>query len=77
MGVDPVDCVVIEDTPTGVRAGVAAGMHVLGFCAHTPASRLKEAGAHAVYEEMHLLPKLLHDASQLFVAADALQVVRP
>jgi HAD superfamily hydrolase (TIGR01509 family) len=76
MGVDPVNCVVIEDTPTGVRAGVAAGMHVLGFCAHTPASRLREAGAHAVYEEMHLLPKLLQDATQPFVAADAPQAAR-
>ena len=64
MGVDPVHCVVIEDTPTGVRAGVAAGMHVLGFSAHTPASRLKEAGAHAVFEEMRLLPKLLQEANR-------------
>src|SRR5688572_2882552 len=31
MDVEPRECVVIEDTPTGVRAGVAAGMHVLGF----------------------------------------------
>ncbi|HXC38908.1 MAG TPA: HAD family hydrolase [Burkholderiales bacterium] len=62
MGVNPVNCVVIEDTPTGVRAGVAAGMCVLGFCANTPAIRLKEAGAHAVYEEMRYLPRLLQDA---------------
>jgi len=69
MGVDPADCVVIEDTPTGVRAGVAAGMTVMGFCAHTPAHRLKEAGAHVVFEEMRLLGKLL-EAAHPFVAAD-------
>ena len=70
MGVDPVDCVVIEDTPSGVRAGVAAGMHVLGFCAYTPADRLKNAGAHLVFEEMRLLPALLQDASEIFAAAE-------
>jgi HAD superfamily hydrolase (TIGR01509 family) len=59
MGALPARCAVIEDTPTGVRAGVAAGMRVLGFCAHTPAQRLREAGAHALFQEMRLLPGLL------------------
>lgn len=59
MAARPAHCVVVEDTPTGVRAGVAAGMHVLGYCAHTPARRLQEAGAHAVFPEMRLLASLL------------------
>ena len=67
MAVSPADCVVIEDTPTGVRAGVAAGMHVLGFCANTPEHRLKEAGAHAVFAEMRLLPELLGIRAQPLV----------
>jgi len=52
-------CAVIEDTPTGVRAGVAAGMTVFGFCAHTPKRRLLEAGAHHTFEHMRDLPRLL------------------
>jgi len=59
MGVDPAVCAVIEDTPTGVRAGVAAGMHVFGFCANTPEHRFRQAGAHVVFAEMHFLPGLL------------------
>ncbi|MBM3558232.1 MAG: HAD family phosphatase, partial [Alphaproteobacteria bacterium] len=31
LGVRPADCTVIEDTTTGVAAGVAAGMRVIGF----------------------------------------------
>ena len=59
MRVAPAACVVVEDTPTGVCAGVAAGMHVLGFCADTPARRLRAAGAHEIFSDMRLLPALL------------------
>ena len=50
MDVDPARTLVIEDTPTGVRAGVAAGMTVVGLCAgghirEGHADRLLMAGA--------------------------------
>ena len=31
LGIDPVDCVVVEDSPTGAAAGIAAGMTVLAW----------------------------------------------
>ena len=61
-GVMPADCAVIEDTPTGVRAGVAAGMTVFGYCALTPKQRLSEAGAHHTFERMRDLPSLIFAA---------------
>jgi beta-phosphoglucomutase-like phosphatase (HAD superfamily) len=45
--------------PTGVRAGVAAGMTVFGYCALTPRQRLIEAGAHHTFEHMRDLPDLI------------------
>ena len=51
-GADPACCLVVEDTPTGVRAARAAGMSVLGFAGLTPVERLLEAGAHAVFRAM-------------------------
>jgi HAD superfamily hydrolase (TIGR01509 family) len=50
MKVNPLDCIVIEDSANGVRAGVAAGMTVIGLCAASHlqpghAERLMAAGA--------------------------------
>jgi HAD superfamily hydrolase (TIGR01509 family) len=63
QGVAPADCAVVEDTPTGVRAGVAAGMTVFGYCALTPKHRLIEAGAHHAFERMRDLPELISGAN--------------
>jgi HAD superfamily hydrolase (TIGR01509 family) len=62
QGVVPAECAIIEDTPTGVRAGVAAGMTVFGYCALTPKQRLIDAGAHHTFEQMRDLAALLSAA---------------
>ena len=50
------DCAVVEDSPAGVEAALAAGMTVFGYAGTTPASRL--AGAR-VFTDMAELPGLL------------------
>lgn len=58
LEVSPERCVVIEDSPSGARAAIAAGMRVLGYAADEDAARLEAAGARVFYE-MAELPALL------------------
>lgn len=55
LGAAPARCLVIEDTPTGTRAGAAAGMTVWAYAALMPAGRLTEAGAAATFDSMSQL----------------------
>jgi HAD superfamily hydrolase (TIGR01509 family) len=59
LGVPACRCLVIEDTPTGVAAGVAANMQVFGYAALTPGARLITAGAHRTFSDMSELPRLI------------------
>lgn len=63
LGVDAARCAVIEDSVTGVLAGVAAGVTVFGYSPHAPghssAGDLRAAGAVTVFTDMAVLPALL------------------
>jgi HAD superfamily hydrolase (TIGR01509 family) len=56
VAADPARCLVVEDTPTGVTAGVAAGATVWAYCP-TPegASTLLQAGAVRLFSSMQEL----------------------
>jgi beta-phosphoglucomutase-like phosphatase (HAD superfamily) len=65
LEVDPRRCAVVEDTVTGVAAGVAAGAAVFGYsppqAGHDAPAALRAAGAAAIFTRMeHLLALVAH-----------------
>lgn len=66
LDVQPSRCAVVEDTVTGVTAGVAAGATVLGYspaeAGHDAPQALLAAGATIIFKDMAQLPALLGTA---------------
>jgi HAD superfamily hydrolase (TIGR01509 family) len=65
VGVDPTECLAVEDAPNGVRSARAAGMHVVAVTTTYEASALAEANF--VVDSLSLLPQYFTD-SQTSVA---------
>jgi beta-phosphoglucomutase len=60
LGIDPDQCVVVEDAVPGVEAGVGAGMQVIGLTsAYATRKELEKAGANWVAEEPGDLVKII------------------
>jgi HAD superfamily hydrolase (TIGR01509 family) len=63
LGVDAARCAVVEDTVTGVTAGISAGAVVFGYsppeAGHDGPAALRAAGAVAIFADMGTLPDLL------------------
>jgi HAD superfamily hydrolase (TIGR01509 family) len=60
MGAEPGRCVVVEDAPAGVQAGLAAGMTVLGYAGLTRPEQLEGA---RVFTSMADLPALVNGSA--------------
>jgi HAD superfamily hydrolase (TIGR01509 family) len=63
VNVAPRRCLVVEDTVTGVTAGIAAGATVFGYsppeAGHDAPDALRKAGASAIFMRMEELPALV------------------
>jgi HAD superfamily hydrolase (TIGR01509 family) len=58
LGLDPKKCLVIEDTSTGARAGLAAGASVWGYCAQGHGKAFKGLAVTGVFHDMADLPRI-------------------
>ncbi len=52
LGISPQQCIVVEDAPVGVQAGVAAGAAVIALTGTQPRDALQEAGAARIVDHL-------------------------
>ena len=52
LGFDAKRCVVFEDSPSGIRAGVASGATVIAVCTSHERSKIENCGAHFIVDTM-------------------------
>jgi len=65
LGVNPAECVVIEDAPAGIRSAHAGGMRVIALTSTYPASALSEADV--VTPKLRRIQVALNGARKLMV----------
>jgi len=52
LGYDPANCVVFEDSPSGIKAGVASGATVIAVCTSHQRHQIENCGAHFIVDNM-------------------------
>ncbi|KAH9458678.1 hypothetical protein MJO28_005764 [Puccinia striiformis f. sp. tritici] len=55
LGFDPANCLVIEDSPSGIKAGVASGAKTIAVCTSHPFEKISECGAHWLIPTLELV----------------------
>ena len=52
LGYDAKKCIVFEDSPSGIKAGVASGATVIAVCTSHERKKIENCGAHFIVEDM-------------------------
>lgn len=52
LGYDCKKCIVFEDSPSGIKAGVASGATVIAVCTSHERKKIENCGAHFIIEDM-------------------------
>ncbi|MGW1674559.1 HAD-IA family hydrolase [Streptomyces sp. NPDC002324] len=67
LAVDPAACVVVEDSPAGVEAGLAAGCTVYAVASTRPAEQLRKA--HVTYESFDQIADRLREGTNSWLTS--------
>ena len=64
LGFDAKRCVVFEDSPSGIRAGVASGATVIAVCTSHERAKIENCGAHFIVDTLEQV-RIIPDADGL------------
>ena len=67
LGFDARGCVVFEDSPSGIRAGVASGATVIALCTSHERAKIEDCGAHFIVDTMESVRVCMEDGKLKFV----------
>ncbi len=67
LGYDATRCVVFEDSPSGIRAGVASGATVIAVCTSHERSKIENCGAHFIVDTMEQVRVVVEGGQLKFV----------
>ncbi|EJF63207.1 HAD-like protein [Dichomitus squalens LYAD-421 SS1] len=70
LGFDATRCVVFEDSPSGIRAGVASGATVIAVCTSHERSKIENCGAHFVVDTMEQVRIVVDGEGLKFVVSE-------
>ncbi|KAM5543934.1 hypothetical protein V8D89_002551 [Ganoderma adspersum] len=69
LGYDATRCVVFEDSPSGIRAGVASGATVIAVCTSHERSKIENCGAHFIVDTMEQVRVVVEGERLKFVVS--------
>jgi len=62
LGYDPNNCLVVEDSPSGIKAGVASGAKVIAVCTSHPVEKINNCGTSYIVPDLeYVTVKVQHD----------------
>jgi len=62
LGYDPKNCLVVEDSPSGIKAGVASGAKVIAVCTSHPVEKINNCGTSYIVPDLEYVTiKVLQD----------------
>ena len=70
LGYDAARCVVFEDSPSGIRAGVASGATVIAVCTSHERSKIENCGAHFIVDTMEQVRIVVEEGGLKFVVSE-------
>lgn len=65
LGIDPARAVIFEDSPSGIRAAVAAGAVVIAVCTSHRRDQIDQLGADYVVDTMNQVAVVVNDEGEL------------
>lgn len=77
LGYDIKKCLVFEDSPSGIKAGVASGAKTIAVCTSHPAEKINGAGAHYILPHMDCVWAKRNKDGTIHITIDAHPIGHP